>query len=145
MDISNPPTNDQCTQRQAIALNTPVSGNSTAARPHGLTNTECSLHPYARGLFYAVTGTGTSLQLTWTIIDNNDNKDGRFEIAILSQTCFHCVQVSDFLVADDSPFTTTFDTEVNVEYVILVSGEGFGDTAAFTLEVQVRVGVGQFF
>ena len=139
LDIPNPPPNDQCTQPLPLALSsTPIimNGNSTWARPHGLNDAACSLQPYARGLFYLLTGTGTTLELTWT---SAAAATGSFEIAVLSEACRRCVQSSDFLLAqDDAPFVTTFDTVQDLDYIILVSGQGFGDVGAFTLQVKVR-------
>lgn len=137
LDNTDPPPNDQCTQPLPLTLSAPsINGNSTWARPHGLHNADCSLQPYTRGLFYSITGTGTTLELTWTTTAAAIS-NGRFEIAIMSEACRRCVQSSDFLLAEDVPFVTTFDTVEDLDYVILVSGQGFGDVGAFTLQIKV--------
>lgn len=116
-----------------MSLNTPVSGDSTAARPHGLEDAKCSLHKNARGLFYSLTGTGTLLQMTWST-----DAPGRFEVALMTDSCNNCTVVSDFWEAEDTPVTLNLNTEKDKEYIVVVTGEGFGDAGSFSLQVQVR-------
>lgn len=130
--------NDQCSNAQELSdSGTPVAADTTAARPHGLDNDACSLHPYSRGTFYSVMGTGQDKAITVTVTEMD--VESRFEIAVLEEGCDgSCVQVSDFLTAEDTPFTLQFPTIADKNYVVVISGERFSDVGAFEVGMEER-------
>lgn len=127
--------NDECTTAQGLSTDGMVfSVNTTSAWPHGLENEDCSLHAYSRGAFYTVEGTGRVMAVT---LSASDLADTRLEMAVLTENCDECIEVSDFLTADETPHTMAFKTTLNQIYVIVVSGERFSDVGAFDIQVEV--------
>jgi hypothetical protein len=133
------PYNDRCERAVNLTTTTSaaVTGDSSGAFPHGMENATCSLHKDSRGLFYKVLGTGKTLAVTLTTTDATPD-DVTFEMAILSDTCEQCLAFSDFLMAEETPHTFEFDSEVDQTYILLVSGQGFSDVGSIQLELKVR-------
>lgn len=139
-----------------LSMGTTVSGDSMGALPHEMGDIygTCSLHEYARGLFYKVDGTGKKLGVTLNILDDvlhSSQEEKTLEVAILdgcsirndipAPTVSDCITFSDFLTADDTPHTVEFDSEKDITYYVVVSGQSFSDVGKFEISVEVRTRV----
>ena len=150
---NNIPVNDRYSNAVALVIGEEMRGDSTASRPHGIVNSDCSLLPTSRGLFYSFQGTGTTMNITLTtiIINDDDDEDIRLEMAILllkdgendcqTSSSTTCLEFSDFLTYEDTPHSILLEeTEIDQTYIVAVTGEKFDDVGVgeFGISVNVR-------
>jgi hypothetical protein len=121
-DYLVPPANDLCTNAAPLACGQTVRGSTVGATDAGDPTSTCNTGIDSGGVFYAITGTGTSI----TVSTCNSGTDFDTKLFVYTGSCgsYTCIDGND----DDSncaaseASSVTFSSVAGTTYLVFVSG-----------------------